>query len=215
MWIPHEERLAAHCARLCRADRDVGRIPCVLFISYDMTERLNLEAQLRQTLKMEAIGRLAAGVAHDFNNLLVVIQGNAEVALMKGNGDTDQSKRFDRIADAAQRAGNLVRQLLTFSRQQVVQPRPLNLNELITNIIKMMKHLMNEEMVLKFAFGSNLPIVQADPTMMEQIIMNLSVNARDAMPKGGAFTIGTSLIEIDRTYVATRPESREGTFVCL
>jgi CheY-like chemotaxis protein len=154
-------------------------------------------------------------VAHDFNNLLVVIQGNAEVALMKSNGDSDQTRRFDRIADAAQRAGNLVRQLLTFSRKQVVQPRPLNLNELIANLTKMMKHLMNEEMVLKFSFAPNLPIIQADPTMMEQIIMNLSVNARDAMPTGGTFTISTSLLEIDANYVATRPESRAGTFVCL
>ncbi|MBI3413821.1 MAG: PAS domain S-box protein [Verrucomicrobia bacterium] len=193
---------------------DLDTTPCALFITYDMTERLNLEAQLRQALKMEAVGRLAAGVAHDFNNMLTVIQGNAAVAMLKGGTDPDLSKPLDRINDAAQRAATLTRQLLTFSRKQVIQPKSLDLNHLTNNAAKMIKHLLSEEIVLKYQFAQQLPIVQADVTMLEQVLINLVVNARDAMPRGGDLLIATAAVDIDIAYVHKHAEAAEGCFVC-
>jgi Signal transduction histidine kinase len=169
---------------------------------------------LRQATKMEAVGRLAAGVAHDFNNLLTVIQGNTAVVLESPQLNADLSKPLGQVADAAQRASNLTRQLLTFSRKQVMQPKAVDLNELINNLTKMLKHLLSEEIVLKFNYGGTLPVILADPTMMEQVIMNLSINARDAMPKGGKLSITTSAVDIDKSYVFNHPEAREGRFVC-
>jgi PAS domain S-box-containing protein len=164
---------------------DLGSEPCALSITHDMTDRLRLEAQLRQAQKMEAVGRLAAGVAHDFNNMLTVIQGNTLMAMSRKNLGPELTKSLEQVADAAQRAANLTKQLLTFSRKQVLQPKTLDLNELINNLTKMLKHLLSEDIVLKFSYAGNLPIILADATMMDQIIMNLAVNARDAMPDGG------------------------------
>jgi PAS domain S-box-containing protein len=194
---------------------DLGSEPCALSITHDMTDRLRLEAQLRQAQKMEAVGRLAAGVAHDFNNMLTVIQGNTLMAMSRNNLGPELSKSLEQVSDAAQRAANLTRQLLTFSRKQVLQPKTLDLNELINNLTKMLKHLLSEDIVLKFNYAGNLPIILADATMMEQIIMNLAVNARDAMPSGGRLNISTTAIEIDKMYVANHDEAREGIFLCL
>ncbi len=194
---------------------DLNNNPCALTIVHDMTERLALEEKLRKAMKMEAVGRLAAGVAHDFNNLLTIIQGNADMALYKNSQNPAVAKALDRIAEASRRAANLTRQLLTFSRKQTPQPKPLELNELINGATRLFKHLLPDDLVLRFRFAPRLPIINADPTMMEQIIMNLVVNARDAMPKGGELVIGTSCVEIDRACVKTHPEASSGPHVCL
>jgi CheY-like chemotaxis protein len=166
-------------------------------------------------MKMEAVGRLAAGVAHDFNNLLTIIQGNADMALYQNSQNPAVAKSLDRIAEAARRAANLTRQLLTFSRKQTPQPKPLELNELINGATRLFKHLLPDDLVLRFSFAPRLPILNADPIMLEQIIMNLVVNARDAMPKGGELVIATSSVDIDRATGRSHPEASPGPHVCL
>ena len=193
---------------------DLGIETCTLTVAHDVTERLHLESQLRQALKMEAVGRLAAGVAHDFNNILTVIQGNAEVALARKSIPAEFSRPLEHIADAAQRAASLTRQLLTFSRQTVMQTTPVDLNLLTNNSAKMIRHLLTDDIVLKVHYTSNLPAIHADPPMMEQVIMNLIVNARDAMPRGGLVNVNTAVIRIDDAHVKLHPEARVGEFVC-
>jgi two-component system cell cycle sensor histidine kinase/response regulator CckA len=194
---------------------DVGNTPCALMLVHDMTERLGLEDQLRQATKLEAVGRLAAGVAHDFNNLLTVIQGNADLALLRNTQNPAVAKALDRIAQAAQRAAALTRQLLSFSRKQHLQPRPLEMNEVINAATRMFKHLLREDIRLRFKFTGDLPLVNADPGMIEQVIMNLVVNARDAMSKGGDLTFGTAFVQIDPLYVKSHPEAAVGPYVCM
>jgi PAS domain S-box-containing protein len=181
----------------------------------DVTERLNLEAQLRQAQKMESVGQLAAGVAHDFNNILTIIQGHAGLLNSESKLDPDLAESTRQIAIAAERAANLTRQLLMFSRKQIMQPQLLNLNEVITNVSKMVRALTGEQVALKRQFMDELPPIYADAGMMEQILVNLSVNARDAMPRGGTLTVMTHFVEIDQGYVHRHPEAKPGNFVCL
>jgi PAS domain S-box-containing protein len=181
----------------------------------DITESLNLEAQLRQALKMESVGQLAAGVAHDFNNILTIIQGHAGLLLSDealGPSPTESAKQ---ISLAAERAANLTRQLLMFSRKQIMQPHLLNLNEVIDNVSKMLRSLLGEQVSLRRHSAENLPAIHADPGMLEQVIFNLAVNSRDAMPKGGQLVIRTYAIERDMGPVPESPEARSGYFVCL
>ena len=183
--------------------------------AFDITERLTLEAQLRQSQKMESVGQLAAGVAHDFNNILTIIQGHAELLQTEPNASARTLDALKQISHAATRAANLTRQLLTFSRRQVMQPKILDLNEMVGNVTKMLNRLLGEQIALQCNYGANLPAVLADLGMMEQLIMNLSVNARDAMPQGGQLIISTFATEIDEAYVHNYPEARTGHFVCL
>ena len=192
-----------------------GETSCLLWISHDMTDRMNLEAQVRHLLKMEAVGRLAAGVAHDFNNLLTVVQGNTEWILVKHSGDDDMMTSLRRIKEATHRAANLTRQLLTFSRKEQIVLTALDLNLAVTQATKMFKHLMRADIILKIRFAADLPLVQADAQMLEQALMNLVVNARDAMAHGGDLTLATSLVKIDPAYVANHPEAVAGDYVCL
>jgi signal transduction histidine kinase/ActR/RegA family two-component response regulator len=203
-------------ATLLFAERiNLGNVPCALTIVYDITDRLNLEAQLRQALKMEAVGRLAAGVAHDFNNVLTIIQCCTDLVIQQKDHSTKTTTALQRISEATQRAASLTRQLLTFSRQQNLQREPLALNEVINNGIRMFKHLLRDDINLRFRFSPNLPTVNADPTMIEQVIMNLVVNARDAMPNGGDLLLETALVEMGPAYLQNHPEAVAGRFVCL
>lgn len=181
----------------------------------DATERLNLEAQLRQAQKMDSVGQLAAGVAHDFNNILTIIQGHA--GLLKGvpGLDTMLLDSAKQISLAAERAANLTRQLLMFSRKQIMQPQLLNMNDAIENLSKMLRALVGEPVELRRTLGEKLPPIYADPGMMEQIIVNLSVNARDAMPRGGVLTITTERVSLSPEQATRHPDAREGEFVCL
>ncbi len=174
----------------------------------EITERLSLEAQLRHSVKMQAVGQLAAGIAHDFNNILTVIQGHANLLLTPSKTGLLPEASLRQITLGAERAGNLIRQLLTFSRQQPIQPYPLDLNEVICSLTQMMERLLGEHISLK-------PAVFADPDMIEQILMNLAVNARDAMPKGGLLVITTSVVDFDEANPPAHPEGRSGRFVCL
>jgi len=181
----------------------------------DITDRLNLEAQLRQAQKMESIGQLAAGVAHDFNNMLTVIQGHSGIMMKRAGLPPEMLESAQAIFFAAERAASLTRQLLLFSRKSVMQTKLLDLREVVGNMTKMLQRLLGETISLRFHAPPEIPLVQADTGMIEQILMNLAVNARDAMPQGGALTIGIQSIGIDDGYVQTHPEARAGSFICL
>jgi signal transduction histidine kinase/response regulator RpfG family c-di-GMP phosphodiesterase len=181
----------------------------------DMTDRRELEMQLRQSQKMEAFGQLAAGVAHDFNNILTVITGNA--SLLQGNDVSGAARETGaaEICAASLRAANLTRQLLTFSQRQVFQPRPMDLNEVVTNMTKMLRRLIGEHINLEACYAPGVVAINADPVMMEQILINLAVNSRDAMPQGGHLLLKTSLASLSRADVASKPHGRPGSFVLL
>jgi nitrogen-specific signal transduction histidine kinase/CheY-like chemotaxis protein/GAF domain-containing protein len=181
----------------------------------DVTERLSLEAQLRQSQKMESVGQLAAGVAHDFNNMLTIIQGHSGMLLAKSAQKPDLRDSAQAIYVAAERAANLTRQLLMFSRKNVIQLRLLDLREVVSHMSKMLERLLGETITLEFRPPSQIPLVKADIGMVEQVLMNLAVNARDAMPKGGRLAISTSPVEVNEAYVRRHPEARPGPFVCL
>ncbi len=181
----------------------------------DMTETLNLEAQLRHAQRLESVGQLAAGVAHDFNNLLTVIQGYAECLLSHKLQDTYTAAALKQISLASQRAAGLTRQLLTFSRKQVIQPDRLDLNTVMKNLLKMISRVVGEHIKIENDYAAELPCIEADAGMIEQVAMNLVVNSRDAMPNGGTLRISTSTAKLDAKQVRRNPEARPGSFVCL
>lgn len=181
----------------------------------DLTERLDLESRLRHSQKMESIGQLAAGVAHDFNNLLTIIQGQACLVLAHSKLEPRAENSVNQIVTATERAANLTRQLLAFSRRQPMQPQPLNLNEVIHNLAKMLQRILGDDITLEFHLDPALPAVVADISMMEQIVMNLVINARDAMPKGGRLIYRTASLLITDAYVKNHPDAQPGDCVCL
>ncbi len=181
----------------------------------DTTDRLNLEGQLRQSQKMESIGQLAAGVAHDFNNLLTIIRGHSSSLLAKPALPPGVLDPVQAIYLAAERAASLTRQLLMFSRKNVMQPELLNLHEIVGNLSKMLQRLLGETITLEFQPPAENSFVQGDSGMIEQVVMNLSVNARDAMPQGGKLTIGVETVNLDTAYTGTHPQARAGRFVRL
>ncbi len=181
----------------------------------DITERITLEAQLRHAQKLESIGQLAAGVAHDFNNILTIIQGHSDRLLARCEADPVLGDPLQQISAAAKRASALTRQLLVFSRRQVMQPRVLELNAVLGNLTKMLHRLLGDDVSLDAAYTPDLPPIEGDAGMIEQVIMNLVVNSRDAMPKGGHLTIATSAVDIDAAYVEQHPEAQSGRHICL
>jgi signal transduction histidine kinase len=174
-----------------------------------------LEEQLRQAQKMEAIGQLAGGVAHDFNNILTVIHGHAELLLAEGGLEEKAAHSVRQMSQAAARAATLTRQLLAFSRRQVIQPRLLDMNEIVGNITKMLSRIMGEDVALQLQYASGPAPVQADVGMMEQVLLNLVVNARDAMPQGGRLVLTVAVVEVEAARLDQHPAGRAGRFVCL
>jgi PAS domain S-box-containing protein len=181
----------------------------------DITEKRKLEAQFRQAQKMESIGKLAGGVAHDFNNILAVIQLQADLLKTEETLSPAQLDYAGEIGAATQRAAALTRQLLMFSRRQTMQPHDLDLTQSINDITKMLRRTLGEEIQLQFKFAMQSLFIHADAGMLDQVLMNLAVNARDAMPKGGRLIIETSAVEIDAAAAAHNPPDRSGSFVCL
>jgi two-component system cell cycle sensor histidine kinase/response regulator CckA len=186
-----------------------------LVVAQDISERHVLEQQLRQAQKMEAVGRLAGGVAHDFNNLLMVIKGHTELLMNALPPADGMSRKIAQIDRAADRAASLTKQLLAFSRMQVLQPRVMNLNGVVNDMGKLLPRLIGEDIELGIRTAPDLGAIRADASQMEQMIMNLVVNARDAMPKGGRLIIETSNAELDHTYNSTHPIVRPGKYVLL
>ena len=176
---------------------DPSRVERIYGAAQDITVQKQLEEQLLQSRKMEAIGQLAGGVAHDFNNLLTVICGYGD--LLKKQPDLSRTAReyADEILEAAKRAAQLTRQLLAFSRRQVLQLKTVNLNNVVADVEKLLRRLIGEDVELRTAYAPDLGLVRADPAQIEQVIMNLAVNARDAMPKGGRLTIATANVDLD------------------
>ncbi|HZF00746.1 MAG TPA: ATP-binding protein [Methylomirabilota bacterium] len=181
----------------------------------DITEQLNLEEQLRQSQKMESIGQLAAGVAHDFNNILTIIQGHSSALLAKPNLPPEVLDPIQAVYFASERAASLTRQLLMFSRKNMMQPKQLDLRDVVGNMNKMLSRLLGENIALQFQSPEKLPPVQGDGGMIEQVVMNLSVNARDAMPGGGKLTIRLEAMTIGADYLEKHPDARAGNFVQL
>jgi len=184
-------------------------------IIVDITERKQLETQLQQARRMEAIGRLAGGIAHDFNNLLTIIKGYTELALNRPRISPELRTDVERIEDASERASTLVRQLLAFSRRQVLQPKLLDLNSIVLGLDKLLRRLMDEDVRLITVTARDIGTIKADPAQMEQVIMNLVVNARDAMRKGGRLTIETANVDLDEAYASDHVTVKPGRYVML
>jgi PAS domain S-box-containing protein len=199
-----------------------GTVSQMLGIATDITARKQTEEalhrseeQLRQAQKMEAVGKLAGGVAHDFNNLLTVINGHAELSLRRLSQEDPLYRKLEAIREAGQRAASLTRQLLAFSRKQIMQPKVLDLNHVVFETNKMLQRLIGEDIDLLIGLTPDLGKVNADPGQIEQVLMNLSVNARDAMPKGGKVTIETQNVYIDEEYSSRHLTVRPGRYVML
>ena len=189
--------------------------PCLLLIVEDVTDHLNLEAQLRQSQKLEAVGCLAAGIAHEFNNLLTVIQGHTGLLSGRPLDSKAAAESIERISQASQRAASLTRRLLAFSRKQPVQLKPVNLSVAVQGLGKMLGQLIGERFQLKLDCAPDLPSVQADEGNIEQILINLALNARDAMQNGGTIRITTRSGVLDAATARMNLEARPGRFVCL
>ena len=184
------------------------------FIS-DVSEQRMLEAQLRQSQKMEAVGQLAGGVAHDFNNLLTVIKGYSRMVLDDPGREENVTENVEQIDAAAERAAALTRHLLAFSRKQVLQPKVIDLNSLVINLDRMLRRVIGENIQMVTVPGRDLGSVKADPGQIEQVLLNLVVNARDAMPRGGQVTIETANVQLDETYVHEHDGVRPGRYVMI
>jgi two-component system, cell cycle sensor histidine kinase and response regulator CckA len=192
-----------------------GKIVGLVGYGRDITERRKLEEQFRQSQKMEAIGRLSGGIAHDFNNILTVIQGNASLMQNAQLKPDEKSDCLTQIVRASERAADLTRQLLMFSRKQVMQPSNLNLNEVVEHATKMLQRILGEDITLQSSYTSNLPAIHADTGMVEQVLLNLVVNARDAMPSGGRLTIVTGTEMVDEKHTQQNPDAKAGSHVRL
>ena len=184
-------------------------------VAEDVTEKRQLEMQLRQSQKMQAVGQLAGGVAHDFNNLLSVIVGHSELLEMSLRYGDQALESVTEIGRAAERATSLTRQLLAFSRQQVVEPRVLDLNAAVSVAEKMLRRIIGEDVQLTTSLQTKLSLVRADPGQIDQMLLNMAVNARDAMPEGGTLRFETSNVELNSTYGGAHPKLRSGRYVLL
>jgi signal transduction histidine kinase len=184
-------------------------------IAEDVTERRALEQQLRQAQKMEAVGRLAGGVAHDFNNLLTVIKGYTEIVREDLGSSYPHRQELEEALNAAERAATLTRQLLAFSRQQVMAPRIVNVNSVVNNMQNLLTRLLGEDVHLEINLDPKLGSVKADPSQFEQVIMNLAVNARHAMPNGGKLRLETANIELEEDWAREHMGAHAGRYVVL
>jgi PAS domain S-box-containing protein len=187
----------------------------VLGVATDITERKHLEEQFRQAHKMEAVGRLAGGVAHDFNNVLTIIRAQTEFLLADLPGEDSRRKDVLEIQDAADRAAAFTRQLLAFSRRQLLQPEVLDLNGVVGGMETMLRRLVGEDVVVITKLQPDLPRISADPTQLQQVVLNLAINARDAMPRGGTLLMETATVELDDHYPRLHPTAKPGLHVVL
>jgi two-component system cell cycle sensor histidine kinase/response regulator CckA len=195
---------------------EAGEVYRMVRVAEDVTANKLLEGQLRHAQKMEAVGQLAGGIAHDFNNLLCVIRGNVDLVLSDDAALPMETREcLNQIAAASERAANLTRQLLAFGRKQVIQLQTVKLNELVANLMKMFDRVIQENIQVRCDYDPQEPHVLADPSMLEQVLLNLVLNARDAMPNGGTLSISTEQVRFNAEQARTNAEATEGNFVCL
>ena len=206
-----EQRIALDSSEII----EVGGQKCMISILRDMTEQKFLEKQLRQSQKMEAVGQLTGGIAHDFNNMLGVIIGYSEVIGERLADNDPLQKKCEQITKAAQSAASLTRQLLAFSRQQMLEPKYLDLNSIVRNMERMLRRLIGEDISFSTSLGPTLGTIKADQGQIEQILINLVVNARDAMPHGGKVRIETSAVELNGEYSKKHLPQLPGSYVLL
>ena len=190
-------------------------IPTLLGVATEITERKRLEEQLLQSQKMEAVGQLAGGVAHDFNNILTAIVGYTDLLATEFAPNDRRLEDLEEIRKSARRAAALTRQLLAFSRKQVLEPRVIDINEIVQNMDKMLRSLISESIRLETHYAANLAFARADPNQIEQVIMNLAINGRDAMPEGGTLTIETGNATLDEDYAMRHISVMPGEYVML
>jgi PAS domain S-box-containing protein len=207
--------LVTRSQTIFEGERDARRPVRTVGAVLDVTEWKRLEEQFRQAQKMEAVGQLAGGVAHDFNNLLTVINGTSELALRRLRHDDPSRELIAEVLKAGERAATLIRQLLAFSRKQVLQPRVLDVNVLLGELSKLLLRLIGEDIGLRLDAAPALGLVKVDPGQFEQAMINLVVNARDAMPRGGRLTIETRNVELDEGHVRRHPDARPGRHVVV
>ena len=193
----------------------LGDSACFLAAILDITDQRRLESQLRQSQKMEAIGQLAAGIAHDFNNLLTIIIGHASIQLAKANADQEVTKSLEQVRLAGERASGLTRQLLAFSRKQVLKRSPIFIRNTVQNMESMLVRLVGETVRFECRCAENLPCVLADESNLEQVLLNLVVNSRDSMPQGGLVRVSVDKLDIADTAVRRHADAREGRYVVL
>src|SRR6202050_433094 len=201
-----------HVAPLSTAE---GELQGAICMALDITDRRQLEEQLRQAQKMEAVGRLAGGIAHDFNNLLMVIQGYADLMTERIPANDPLRRNAEQIQTAAQRATSLTQQLLGFSRKQILAPKILGVHSVVSDMEKILRRLIGEDIELRVSAAPDLWLIQADRSQIEQVIMNLAVNARDAMPNGGRLTIETANVELDGSFSHSPTVLAPGKYVLL
>ncbi|MEO7362149.1 MAG: PAS domain S-box protein, partial [Gemmatimonadaceae bacterium] len=194
---------------------ETGKFAGLLSLTLDVTSRKKLEAQLLQSQKMEAIGQLAGGVAHDFNNLLTVIFGYSEMLMVDPNASGSIRSSVTLINEAAQRAAGLTGQLLAFSRKAMLQPKVINVNTVVSDTSTMLRRMIGEDVVLSTVLHKNIDRMRVDPGQLAQVLMNLAVNARDAMPQGGTLTIETHNVELSAEYASTHLDCKPGPHVML
>jgi hypothetical protein len=192
-----------------------GKVEGMIVTLEDVTQRLALETQLRQSQKMDALGQMAAGVAHDINNILTIIQGHAGLLLNAAPPDSKSAKSASQIVAASERAAGFIRHLLAFSRKQIYRTKILDLNALLHNLESLLPRMLGGHIALETIYSSQLPHIAADTALIEQIVMNLAINARDAMPKGGKLHIETSVVDLDFVAARRYTDGRPGRFVCL
>ena len=192
-----------------------GKVVNYVAVKRDVTREVQLEEQIRQAQKMEVVGQLAGGVAHDFNNILAVILTQASLVQLERGLSSEQLESISEIEQAAKRAANLTRQLLLFSRRQAIQAHDLDLNQTISGLSKMLHRTITENIRIQFKYAVEPVFVRADAGMLDQVLLNLAVNARDAMPDGGQLTIGTSTVDFNELEASQLPQARPGSFACL
>ncbi len=214
LQLPRADGKAVHVDVVSKAYVVEGRrlVQCSL---RDIGERRRLEEELRQAQKLEAVGRLAGGVAHDFNNMLAVIISYSELDLSTTTLDQALRDDLEQIRDAGRRGAALTQQLLAFSRRQLLQPVLVSLNGVVGNMLDMLGRLIGEDVALRVRLGEDLGCVRADPVQLEQVLMNLVINARDAMPHGGALDIETAAVAVDEAFAAIHPDVTPGPYIAL
>ena len=194
---------------------DIDGKQCAITVAVDITDRIQLESRLRQAHKLESIGRLAGGVAHDFNNLLTLINGYSDFLLKTLHADDPMRLHVQEIKKAGEHAAGLTKQLLTFSRKQIIEPKPLDVNSIVKDAERLLQRLIGEDIELVTTLDPVLGQIMADSDQIHQVIMNLAVNCRDAMPDGGKLEITTKNVDVDRTTVVAPPDAAPGRYVLM